>query len=109
MGKLSWANGSRYHGQWVSGVREGHGAFYYANGDIFCGGWSGGKKHGPGNYFYKASGAHVEGLWEDGVLVSGKFLDKFGASFSGSFSAGEEGIFCITGVAHTASGAVVNV
>ena len=47
---MQFTNHNHYIGDWVRGVREGHGTFYYASGAVYTGGWVHNRKHGKGVY-----------------------------------------------------------
>jgi len=49
---MTYANGSRYIGQWLNDLYSGEGTFYgayeFANSDVYEGSWKFGKKDGIG-------------------------------------------------------------
>ena len=53
---------NRYEGEFVDGLREGQGSFYYANGARYEGAWLANAKHGDGRFVY-----------EDGTVYEGPF------------------------------------
>ena len=63
-GKLSWADGKTYEGDYRDDKKEGFGTFIWADGRKYVGGWRDGKQHGNGEYI--ANGASQKGVWEDG-------------------------------------------
>lgn len=50
---LTYANGDRYEGEMINGVREGKGIYFYHNGDKYEGWWQGNKKNGMGRSIIK--------------------------------------------------------
>ena len=51
-GKLTYADGDMYEGEWKDGKMEGHGTYYYADGDQYVGDWRDDKRHGYGKVVY---------------------------------------------------------
>jgi hypothetical protein len=37
-----------YEGEWVKGIREGTGTYYYANGEVYNGQWQRNQRNGQG-------------------------------------------------------------
>jgi len=64
-GKMIYATGAVYEGDWVHGEWEGEGSLLYANGTVYVGGWKNGKRHGFGNH-YLSNGLHYQGEFMDG-------------------------------------------
>lgn len=54
-------------GDWKNDEREGKGKLTYADGKVYIGDFVGGKKHGYGEERYKNN--VVTGYWEDGKYV----------------------------------------
>ena len=67
IGKMVYADGSSYHGYFVSGHRCGEGIFHYSNQDRYSGAWKRGKKHGYGTYIINS----------ENIKVSTLYLSKF--------------------------------
>jgi hypothetical protein len=85
VGKITFPNGDKYHGQWKSNKIHGEGTYFYANGDIYSGQWENCKKHGEGAYVYKSDDSQLVGSWVNGSITSGKWVFKDGTSWHGSF------------------------
>ena len=70
-GDCTYADGTRYAGQWRNGVREGHGrlgwpeSFGTDGGRYYEGGWRADLKHGRGLYVAR-DGTRFEGEWFEG-------------------------------------------
>ena len=62
-GKMTFADGSSYEGEWAEGKKHGKGTYTYAIGDVYEGEYAEGKKHGKGTYTY-ASGEVEVGCYE---------------------------------------------
>eukprot|EP00933_Yihiella_yeosuensis_P026510 TRINITY_DN20591_c0_g1_i4.p1 TRINITY_DN20591_c0_g1~~TRINITY_DN20591_c0_g1_i4.p1 ORF type:complete len:269 (-),score=73.34 TRINITY_DN20591_c0_g1_i4:74-880(-) len=88
--------GGSYLGRFSAGQRgcgendnpnevDSDGTFTYINGDIYVGQWKLGKKHGKGSYTYAKDGTKLEGEWESGKIISGKWIFPNGLFYSGSF------------------------
>lgn len=52
----------QYVGDWVNGLMDGEGIFYYNNGEIYRGEWLQSRKHGSGRYDYE-NGDSYFGEW----------------------------------------------
>ena len=63
-GSFTWTSGDAYSGDVRGGAPLGEGAFRFANGDTYRGEMSGLQRHGVGVCTY-ASGAVYEGTWRD--------------------------------------------
>ena len=63
-GKQEWLDGSRYDGQWRNGKANGQGKLYHADGDVYEGEWVDDKANGNGTYTH-ANGAKYVGSWRD--------------------------------------------
>lgn len=86
-GKITWANGDSYEGDFVAGELTGRGIFYFAGGDVYEGDLVGGVKEGYGKYT-SADGSTYEGEFKgdlrhgkgihtaaDGSVYEGDFVD----------------------------------
>jgi hypothetical protein len=60
----TYANGSRYEGEWTGEKRHGKGTFYYFNGEKYTGDWVDNQKAGEGVY-----------SWPDGDRYEGQYKD----------------------------------
>ena len=93
-GRLLYANGDRYLGEFKNGVSHGRGAYYYANGDLYKGEFKNGERHGYGTmqwyngdkYIgeYVKSVRHGEGTYifadgrkKRGVFEKGKLVTEY--------------------------------
>ena len=89
-----YPNDDKYEGQYINGIREGHGIYYYANGEKYDGEWSKNRKHGIGRMFYYKNGAedgNYNGFWENGRRHGeGVFHYKNGDIYSGWWKHGEK-------------------
>jgi radial spoke head protein 1 len=61
------------------------GTFTYINGDVYVGQWKAGKKHGMGSYTYAKDNTKLVGQWENGKIISGKWVFPNGTFYSGKF------------------------
>jgi hypothetical protein len=88
--------GGSYLGQYSKGLRgcgpdedpaaaPSQGTFSYVNGDQYVGQWRSGKKHGTGTYSYAKDGTKMIGQWENGKIVTGKWVLPNGAFYCGKF------------------------
>ena len=67
-GTFTYANGTKYAGEWKDGKPHGQGTGTFSNGDKYVGEHKDGKGHGQGTYTY-ADGTVEKGIWENGELV----------------------------------------
>jgi hypothetical protein len=67
-GKLLYADGSKYVGDFVDGEPKGQGICTYANGDRYEGGWEQHAPHGEGVMYFK-SGVVYGAMWDHGNAV----------------------------------------
>eukprot|EP00439_Symbiodinium_sp_Y106_P065686 s312_g10.t1 len=87
--------GGSYLGNFTAGLRgrlasagpeaPADGTFTYVNGDAYAGQWREGKKHGNGTYTFAKDGTQLVGEWEDGKIVSGKWVFPNGTFYCGKF------------------------
>ena len=86
--KYQYSNGGSYQGDWI---KQGHGKLIYANGNVYDGDFRDDKKHGQGKYTY-ANGVVYEGGWRDDKFCDqGKltFFDNDGTYiYEGNFKDG---------------------
>ena len=66
-GAYTYADGSKYSGEFRKGVKNGHGMIRYADGDTYIGEWKHGQKNGQGTYTH-ANGRVQKGIWEMGLF-----------------------------------------
>jgi hypothetical protein len=67
-GALHTTDGAVYEGDWVAGKPDGYGKYTAADGSTFVGGWTAGKQDGPGTLRSK-DGSTVAGRWKAGQYV----------------------------------------
>ncbi len=67
-GIYTYADGTRYIGNFLNGNAEGSGTVFYTNGDRYEGGWSGHAPHGEGTIYF-STGKVFGGVWNYGVIV----------------------------------------
>ena len=67
----TFANGDKYVGEWMNGMKNGQGTFTWANGDKYVGEYKDDKKHGKGTYTFgkgEWEGEKYEGEHKDGKI-----------------------------------------
>lgn len=90
VGKMVYPNGDVYEGEWVANKMEGQGTYTYKKtGDIYSGTFQGNKKHGAGDYEFGKDNSRMTGTWENGEIVSGKWIFKGAAEYEGTFKMGK--------------------
>jgi len=67
-GKMQFANGDVYEGDFVNGKLNGYGIAIFANGDRYTGNWTNGQMHGNGFFTY-SNGSNYEGVWNNGKNI----------------------------------------
>lgn len=67
-GKMTYANGDIYEGEWKDSQKNGHGKYIWTDGDVYEGEWKDGMRNGQGKYTY-ANGNVYEGEWKDSKRV----------------------------------------
>ena len=85
--------GGTYLGNFTAGQRgckanavdPAEGTFSYINGDVYAGQWREGKKHGNGTYAFAKDNTQLIGEWQEGKMVSGKWLFPNGTFYCGKF------------------------
>ena len=70
-GKLNYANGDCYEGEFVDGLRQGQGSLTYYGGDLYVGQWINDMKEGDGCETY-VNGKVLEGVWKKGKFWDGE-------------------------------------
>mmetsp|Transcript_54966 Transcript_54966/g.97907 ORF Transcript_54966/g.97907 Transcript_54966/m.97907 type:complete len:93 (-) Transcript_54966:736-1014(-) len=75
-GKMTYANGNVYEGDWKADKRHGKGVVHYPTGDILQGQWVDGLRHGECYIIYSTGRKHVA-EFENDQLKEGslKFLE----------------------------------
>ena len=80
-GKMTYANGNIYEGEWLNGRANGKGKMIYANGDKYEGEWLNGQANGIGE-FTDASGNQIKGKFANGVIHDyACFMNQDGYSY----------------------------
>ena len=69
-GKMVYASGDTYEGDFVNDKKEGKGTYTYKNGDYYTGEYKNDKQNGYGKQFTKATNTTREGNWKDGFLIA---------------------------------------
>mmetsp|Transcript_10546 Transcript_10546/g.7881 ORF Transcript_10546/g.7881 Transcript_10546/m.7881 type:complete len:145 (+) Transcript_10546:34-468(+) len=89
--QASYTNGDIYEGDFVDGIREGRGKYFYSsNGDKYDGEWKQNMKHGIGKMTYAKKGEYY-GYWENGRRHGeGVFTYPNGDSYSGWWKFGDK-------------------
>jgi hypothetical protein len=65
MGKMAYANGDVYNGQWLCGLQHGKGVTLFVDGREYRGQFQNGKKHGLGTFVF-GSGRKWIGIFRMG-------------------------------------------
>ena len=60
----TWADGSKYVGEWKDGKQHGQGIYTWADGEKYVGEYKDGKSHGQGTNTW-ANGNKYVGAWQD--------------------------------------------
>ena len=79
-GAYTYADGSKYVGEWEAGYQHGQGTYTYADGGKYVGEFKDGSFHGLGEYKCSSikkylgildckPGRIIEGIWEDNRLI----------------------------------------
>lgn len=63
-GTFWYPDGSKYEGEWKSGIRNGMGKYTYPNGDWYDGSWKSNLKDGNGIYYHSQNDVKYKGLFE---------------------------------------------
>ena len=90
-GKNSAADGKdHYEGDLVNGVREGRGKMTFASGNTYNGQWKNGMMHGLGEFVFAGTGERYVGEFVNGAYNGqGKLYYPSGHVYDGSFSRGK--------------------
>ncbi|CAF1066575.1 unnamed protein product [Rotaria sp. Silwood1] len=73
-GKMDYANGYKYIGDWVGDVATGEGIFMWTNDDQYEGQYQNGQRHGKGSYTYANGDKYTGGWFEDKKSGQGIFI-----------------------------------
>ena len=83
-GTFIWTNGDYYEGEFEKGQRHGKGSYYFANGDKYVGDWVEDKKHGLGASSL-AVGRYEGEFVDDKMHGKGVFYFADGSSYQGEW------------------------
>ena len=87
-GRMVWANGQSYDGDWRDNVAVGEGALVFVNGDRYQGEVQDGMPHGRGKMQFSNDGT-FEGQFNRGIPdVEGVYTEKDGSRYAGQWKAG---------------------
>ena len=77
-GKITFADGNEYKGEWENGKMHGNGVMKFADGDVYEGEWENGKEHSSGvmTFAYRFDKYVYKGAWENGKM-NGSGVMKF--------------------------------
>eukprot|EP00538_Stauroneis_constricta_P004174 CAMPEP_0119553896 /NCGR_PEP_ID=MMETSP1352-20130426/6521_1 /TAXON_ID=265584 /ORGANISM="Stauroneis constricta, Strain CCMP1120" /LENGTH=861 /DNA_ID=CAMNT_0007600379 /DNA_START=51 /DNA_END=2636 /DNA_ORIENTATION=- len=78
-----------YHGQWINGIRSGHGKSCNANGDIYIGTYWDDMEHGVGTIRFYDGRIVSNGTFENGLLLRGTMNYEDGSRYQGNFLDGK--------------------
>lgn len=87
---LHYADGSRYEGHLVNGVRQGMGTYYFANGGRYVGDWLNDKRHGKGTDYYTNGDRYKGDFYNDKREGYGTYYWSNGSSRSNQWKNDEE-------------------
>ncbi len=76
---------SRYTGEFVNGMREGRGIFYFANGNKYLGEWKKNKMDGEGKLIYANGNEFVGSFKNDKINGKGTMSFKNGDRYTGEW------------------------
>lgn len=83
-GKMEFANGHTYTGEWVDDMATGEGVFVWNNGDQYKGQLKYGQRHGKGSYYFVNGDTYI-GDWiedkKDGYGTASLGLGKYEGEF----------------------------
>ncbi len=68
VGKYLFANGDKFNGEWLGGMRSGYGRYDYKNGDWYLGDFKNDIIEGKGS-LHLLSGIIISGVWGNYILV----------------------------------------
>lgn len=83
-GRLDYATGRWYEGDWKHGKRTGHGQLINGNGDLYEGELTNDHKHGKGTMRFMDGRVFV-GKYINGNMIKGKMTYQDGVSYEGSW------------------------
>ncbi len=88
-GTFTFANGSKYIGEFKNGKVDGQGTLTYADGGKYAGMWSNGIKEGQGTVTLADGGKYVGRFKNDTANGQGTFIYSNGDKYIGKFKNGE--------------------
>eukprot|EP00039_Didymoeca_costata_P024796 m.11513 g.11513 ORF g.11513 m.11513 type:complete len:237 (-) comp4463_c0_seq1:111-821(-) len=74
-GRNQFQNGAVYEGEWLDDKEHGLGILFMENGNRYEGYWKEGQKHGDGKQFFIDKGQLLKGVWVEGSMKCGEFVD----------------------------------
>lgn len=78
-----------YDGDWVNGLKDGKGIYYYKNGDLYNGNWKSDKRHKYGVLYVSETEDIYDCEWINGLQEGhGTMFIKNGNIYSGNFANG---------------------
>nr|WP_317205444.1 hypothetical protein [Janthinobacterium sp.] len=90
VGTYQWRDGRCYAGDWVANARNGRGVYTYLSGDRYEGDFLGGHRSGLGTFVFVSTGASYTGEWTQGRYHgAGRTVDEAGCAYTGEFQCGE--------------------
>ena len=88
-GTLTFADGSKYVGEWLDNMRHGRGRYVFSDGGEYDGEWRNGKHHGHGTLTF-ADGDEYDGEWCDGEQHGhGRYVFSSGSKYVGEWCDGK--------------------
>ncbi|MBQ2732780.1 MAG: hypothetical protein IJF74_01350 [Clostridia bacterium] len=87
-GKLTFASGNIYEGDFKSDSMTGKATLTYTNGDTYVGDFVDGKKTGEGTYTWEDGSVYTGGLKDDLRHGKGSYTDADGSSYVGDYNMG---------------------
>ncbi len=74
-GRVIYADGDKYVGEWQGGFYNGQGIATYANGEMYVGEWRDAAHHGMGIEFHSDGSIKKSGIYEMGDLLRSETID----------------------------------
>jgi hypothetical protein len=89
-GTFTWADGSKYVGEWKDGKRNGQGTYTWADGDKYVGEWKDDKSNGQGTYTYHNGDKYVGESKYDKPQGQGTYTYADGTKYEGEYKDGKK-------------------
>jgi hypothetical protein len=88
--EIRYYDNGRYEGEWVAGMKNGTGTYYYSNGNRYEGEWRDNLMHGTGTFYFATRDRYV-GAFSNGMIQGyGTFYFADGGRYDGEFSDGKK-------------------